>query len=141
MKKIYKITLGTTLLSCCLLTANVKADQVTFELEVTEYKAGGEPWDSKYLPGDPSPDVYGIIKNVQGEKCEVSLQKDTHLLSQTCFFPTKVVSDSVFSIYLEDKDVGRPDDLIFSGTATYHENPTIIDSPPNSFLKKIKISK
>lgn len=112
---------------------------IEIEAEISEYKQGGEPWDTKYLPGDPAPDVQGVVKAVDGEVCEIPLNKDTHIIKQSCYFKQTITKDDAISIMLADKDVGRPDDVIFSGSVKLTDNPTLLESPPNSFLKSLKI--
>lgn len=114
--------------------------RIEIEAEISEYKQGGEPWDTKYLAGDPAPDVEGVVKAVDGETCEISLSKDTHIIKQSCYFTRTIKNGDAISIILADKDVGRPDDLIFSGSVKLAENPTVLENPPNSFLKSLKIT-
>jgi hypothetical protein len=114
--------------------------KVTIEAEVNEYKHGGDTWDTRYLPGDPAPDVMGNMKLIGGETCEIPLNKDTHIIKHTCSFTNQFQKGDAVSIQLWDKDVGRPDDLIYSGSVVVNENPTILENPPNSFLKSLKIS-
>ena len=135
----YKHVFKLTVLAVFISSASFAGTRIEIEAEISEYKQGGEPWDTKYLPGDPAPDVQGVVKAVDGEECEIPLKKDTHIIKQSCFFTQTIKKDDAISIMLADKDVGRPDDVIFSGSVKLTNNPTLIENPPNSFLKSLKI--
>ncbi|MDD2815934.1 MAG: hypothetical protein PHP00_09375 [Thiotrichaceae bacterium] len=130
-------------------SSHVIADTLHFEFEVTETRKDGKPWDGGLGAwvgaADPAPDIYGIIKLISGESCEVVLQKNSFLAQQDCKFTVEINPSDKISIDLLDKDVGVKDDIIFNGTVTLQDNPTVIgypnnvDRPPNVFLKSIKV--
>ncbi len=134
------LAINVAVLTLFFSSASFAATRIVIEAEISEYKHGGETWDTKYLPGDPAPDVQGVVKAVDGETCEIPLNKDTHIIKQICLFNKSIGKDDAISIFLSDKDVGRPDDVIFSGSVKLTENPTVLENPPNSFLKSLKIN-
>lgn len=142
MLKLFRILL-LGFLSLTLSQIALAEKTIRFEFEVMEFSIGGKQWDSmsRYLGADPAPDIYGLIKTINGEVCEIKLFENTHIVRQDCRFSSEVKEGDKFSIEIFDKDVGRKDDLIFSGSVTFQENPTLVNEPPNSYLKSLKIEK
>jgi hypothetical protein len=132
----------------CLVSQTVLAEVVNFEFEVKETKAGGKQWDSasRYLGADPAPDIYGKIKLLSGESCEIKLHNNAYLAQQDCPFTLKEGDKLSFQIFDGDNFLGR-DDVIFSGTVIFGKNPTVLDFTqpekrlefPESYLKSLKI--
>jgi hypothetical protein len=136
----------------CLVSQTVLAEVVHFEFEVKETKAGGKQWDgaSRYFGADPAPDIYGKIKILSGEICEIGLHENAYLAQQDCQFTGALKEGDKFSLEIFDKDSLRRDDIIFSGAVTFEKNPTVVDFtqpeqllkfPPESgaYLKTLKI--
>jgi len=113
----------------CLVSQTVLAEVVHFEFEVKETKAGGKQWDSasRYLGADPAPDIYGKIKLLSGESCEIKLRDNAYLAQQDCQFGDIKEGDKIsFQIFDDENYFGRAD-VIFSGTVTFEKNPTVVD--------------
>ncbi|SEH04927.1 hypothetical protein [Candidatus Venteria ishoeyi] len=134
-------------LSLYLFSHILIAGNLTFEFEINQTKEKGKPWDglSRFFGAEPAPDIHGIIKIITGEECQIELKEDTFLAKQECTFKTKINKDDKISFEIFDKDNLRRDDIIFIGTVTFSENPTIINfenelpDSPSKFLKSMKI--